>query len=963
MIVHLIHIKDQLKRVVLKVSWETRRELLIFFVLGSLGAAASYLNVRIPHTDLFIEVRWAFGFMAFALLRHIWSCIILASILSVMTPAGLPLTICLMGNMLYVLPSMAVIRAFQKYILNRTENIVLYGVGWFFLLFACYQIFITPVIWAVLAMLDNKPVWPFVFSGLTKQPYLVESLLSGIIVASGMVVFRSLTHLRHSRHELEIMLDAINDGVIATDSRGRVIRMNPAATKLTGWSIKDARGKPLKQIFHIIHAHTRLTAPNPVDRVLSKGVVEELSEHTCLISRDGSEYHIADSAAPIKEPDGSIIGSIMVFRDVTAEYAVQKTLQRVNDLVERSPAVLFIWKNDEGFLPVQWASPNTEQIFGYSSQDFMNRAIDYADIIHPEDLHRVQKELTRFSNDTRNSQFVHEPYRIIRKDGDVRWIEDRTTIRRSDRGIIISYEGILIDITERKSVEDQLRFHSRILEQIQDLITVTDMQGHITYINHAVESLLGMSLNELAGMHVSLFGEDPKSGISQVEIIEKTLSNGHWRGEITNYGKDGSAVILDCRTHIIHDLKGNPSAMCGISTDITEKKHLQEERQQIEKQYRQIQKIESIGRLAGGVAHDLNNLLTPILGYSEMILDDFAEGDRRRSSVEEIVKAAIRSRNLVRQLLAFSRKQMLDFKPLDLNSVLSGFEKLLRRTIREDIKIRVSMEKELPTLLADVGQLEQVIMNLAVNAQDAMPDGGELTITTALAKPDRSCAEKKHGIIPGSYIMLSVSDTGCGMDAEILEHMFEPFFTTKSVNKGTGLGLATVYGIVKQHGGNISVYSEPGLGTTFKVYLPVSGKKADDSERMNSIQQDHKGSETILLAEDNDQVRELTRDMLERQGYDTIAARDGKEALKIIDRLNRPVHLLLTDLVMPEMSGRELFRLTADRFSNLKVLYMSGYADDIIAHHGALDNGVDFIQKPFSLNDLLSKVRDVLKKG
>lgn len=299
-------------------SRETQRELLIFFVLGGLGAVASQLNVRIPHTEAFIEVRWAFGFMAFALFRRLWPAIILGAILSVLTPAGLPLHICLAGNMLYVLPSMAAIRVVKASILDRTDNLILYGIGWFLTMMACYQVFLTPVMWGLIAVLKNEPVWASVLAGWVEQPYFVEALLSGIILASGMTVFRSLNALRRSRHELAITLDAMDDGVIATDAEGRVKRMNPAARAMTGWHLEELRGRPLQEIFHIVNARTRHTASNPVQRVIRDGVVCGLANDTCLISRDGTEYQIADSAAPIKEPDGSVIGTVMVFREVKA---------------------------------------------------------------------------------------------------------------------------------------------------------------------------------------------------------------------------------------------------------------------------------------------------------------------------------------------------------------------------------------------------------------------------------------------------------------------------------------------------------------------------------------------------------------------------------------------------------------------------------------------------------------------
>lgn len=392
-----------------------------------------------------------------------------------------------------------------------------------------------------------------------------------------------------------------------------------------------------------------------------------------------------------------------------------------------------------------------------------------------------------------------------------------------------------------------------------------------------------------------------------------------------------------------------------------EKEHRSNEKGRIEEQYHQARKLESIGRLAGGVSHDLNNLLSPIIGYGEMLLNDLDPGDARREFVDQILRAGLRARDLVRQLLAFSRKQTLEYKPVDMNKAVTGFEKLLRRTIREDIEIEIIPSPDIGTVMADINQIEQVILNLVVNASDAMPEGGCLTIETASANLDEDYAAKHQGVRPGAYVMLAVSDTGCGMDDETREHAFEPFFSTKG-EQGTGLGLATVYGIVKQHGGNIWVYSELDKGTTFKIYLPVSEEARVEEKTCDKIATDLKGSETILLVEDDEQVRDLARAILRRQGYTVLVAENGLKALTVLASHDDPVQLLLTDVVMPEMNGKELFIKAAEKYPGLKVLYMSGYTANVIAHRGALEEGIAFIQKPFTVQALTAKVREVLEQ-
>jgi len=383
----------------------------------------------------------------------------------------------------------------------------------------------------------------------------------------------------------------------------------------------------------------------------------------------------------------------------------------------------------------------------------------------------------------------------------------------------------------------------------------------------------------------------------------------------------------------------------------------------LEEQYHQAQKLESVGRLAGGVAHDLNNMLAPIIIYGEMLLEDFDKHDARRASVEQMFQASMRARDVVRQLLAFSRKQTLEVTSLDINSVLKKFEKLLRRTIREDITIEMHQASCLPLIQGDAAQLEQVIINLAVNAQDAMPQGGTLTVETAVVELDEEYAAEHPEVTPGKHVLLVVSDSGHGMEREIQEHIFEPFFTTKPKDQGTGLGLAICYGIVKQHGGHIWVYSEPGEGTTFKIYLPVSEKDpAQKAEAFTPNVNDLYGSETILLVEDDPAVRKSAETALNRFGYLILTAGNGKEALEIVENEGRPVHLLLTDVVMPDMNGKELFQKAAQKRLDLKVLYMSGYTDDVIVHRGVLEEGVDLLPKPFTVKNLAAAVRNALEK-
>jgi nitrogen-specific signal transduction histidine kinase len=394
--------------------------------------------------------------------------------------------------------------------------------------------------------------------------------------------------------------------------------------------------------------------------------------------------------------------------------------------------------------------------------------------------------------------------------------------------------------------------------------------------------------------------------------------------------------------------------------EITQRKQAEEERRKLEDQLMQARKMESVGRLAGSVAHDFNNMLTPIMGYAEMLLDDLAPDDPHRSNVVQIAHSAERSKGLVMQLLAFARRQTLEMKPVNLNKVITGVKNMIQRTLQENVKIEIRQAPVLGVIQADTGQVEQIILNLSVNAQDAMPDGGAIFIETSEVVLDDAYARTHDGVAPGPYIMMSFIDTGTGMDKETLDHIFEPFYTTKGAGKGTGLGLATVYGIVKQHGGHISVYSELGKGTIFRIYFPMYEGVDAPVSAIRTKEKPLHGTETVLVVEDENQVRDITVNALRHYGYTVLEAQDGRTAQEAFNSYQGDIHLFLTDVILPDMNGRMVYTQLSSLRNELKVLYMSGYTSDVISHHGVLEPGVHFIQKPFNLQDLAHKVRDVL---
>ena len=495
-------------------------------------------------------------------------------------------------------------------------------------------------------------------------------------------------------------------------------------------------------------------------------------------------------------------------------------------------------------------------------------------------------------------------------------------------------------------------FNESIVQNMSEGIAIEDAEGYFTFVNPAAEAMLGYTPGELIGQHWSAII------LSDQQPIVRAADERRRRGIADSYElelvrKDGTRLpVLVSGSPRFEN--GRFAGTLALFADISELKRL-------EAQLLQSQKMEAIGRLAGGVAHDFNNLLTAIIGYSEFLLHGLNSYDPRRGDVEEIRKAADRAAALTRQLLAFSRKQVLQPEVLNLNAIVVNLEKMLQRLLGEDIELVTALDPHLGRVKADPGQIEQVIVNLAVNARDAMPQGGKLTVETVNVYLDEDYAHQHTEVQPGPYVMLAVSDTGVGMDEETKSHLFEPFFTTKELGRGTGLGLSTVYGIVKQSGGHITVYSEPGLGTTFKIYLPQTEESGETAVRAPTRPAALHGQETILVVEDAEPVRDMARQVLVRQGYTVLEAQNGEEALRLNASHEGPIHLLVTDVVMPGgMSGRQLAeRLTATR-PEMRVLYMSGYTDNAIVHRGLLEPGIAFLQKPFAPDTLTLKVRETL---
>jgi PAS domain S-box-containing protein len=646
--------------------------------------------------------------------------------------------------------------------------------------------------------------------------------------------------------------------------------------------------------------------------------------------------------------------AILTCRDATERKRVDEELRRTMQFLSHAQAFAHIgsWEWDIVDDTITW-SEETYRIFGLTPSRERIALEQYLALIHPDDREAVGGAV-RHTLETGASFEVD--HRIVLPDGGVRFLHGRGGLVTDATGRAVGMTGTVLDITTRKRGEEALREAKNHLETLIAsaplAVLSVGADGIVQTWNPAAERLFGWIAAEVVGRPVPIVPADlrDESAGLQSRVMGGESLNGV---EITRHKKDGTAVTVNLFAAPLRDATGRVTGILALMEDVTGVKRL-------EQQVVQAQKMEAVGRLAGGVAHDFNNLLTAILGSTDLLLETLPSDHPGREDAVETRKAALRAADLTHQLLAFSRQQVLAQQVLDLNGVVANMDRMLQRLIGEDVELRTVLAADLGAVRADPGQLEQVIVNLAVNARDAMPDGGKLTIETMNVALDAAYLAAHTVVVPGPYVMLAVSDSGTGMDAATQARVFEPFFTTKVKGQGTGLGLATVYGIVKQSGGYIWVYSEAGRGTTFKVYLPRVDAPVESPSPEPVVTPSLRGSETILLVEDQEEVRKLVRRILEGRGYHVLVAASGHDALRLTVQHAGTIDLLVTDVVMPGMSGREVALLLAPAHPKMKALYLSGYTDESIVRHGMLDPGLAFLQKPFSAEALAGKVREVL---
>ncbi len=766
---------------------------------------------------------------------------------------------------------------------------------------------------------------------------------------------RAKEALRESELQYRTTLNSMGDAIHVIDTNFRFILFNDAFTR---WNEAlgletNVIGRALSDVFPFLPDNVR----KEYRQVFETGKVLVTEESTTI---KDMEFITETRKIPIFG-NGRVARVVTIVRDITERKRADETLResekRYRALAEAAPDMIFI-VDSEGY--VKYVNSFAAKQFRNSPETIIGkRTTD----LFPSDISDRQRQNLKKVFETGKPLYAENKTTILNRD---MWLSTWLAPLLNEAGDVYSVLGISRDITERKEAEEALiksqDKYIDLYENANDMIFTVNLLGNFTTVNRAAYTSLGYRVEELLGKNLAdvLTPESSKYAMATLQraMAEKSDLMEIQPWEFEGVKKDGVKILLEVRARLILEDE-NIVGVQGIARDITERRQAEEEKAFLQEQLRQSQKMEAIGRLAGGIAHDFNNLLTIIKGYGTLSFMELKEGDPLKGSIGEILKATERAANLTRQLLAFSRRQAMEMKVLDLNAILKDMDKMLRRVIGEDIALVAHLAEDLGRTKTDPGQIEQVIMNLVVNARDAMLDGGKLTIETANVELDEAYARAHIAVKPGRYLMLSVSDTGVGMTREVKERVFEPFFTTKGTGKGTGLGLSTVYGIVKQSGGNIWVYSEPGRGTTLKIYLPrVDEPIAVFKEKFEEDLP--RGSETILVVEDEEEVRKLAAHILQRQGYKVLEAPQGGDALLICEQHQDPIHLMLTDVVMPGMSGHQLAKRLKSLQPEMEVLYMSGYTDNAIAQHGVLGEGVNYIQKPFTVDGLARKVREVL---
>ena len=759
--------------------------------------------------------------------------------------------------------------------------------------------------------------------------------------------------LRESEENLRTILNSIGDAVIATDSEGKVIRINQVAAKLTGWKRREAIGKALTEIFKIVNAQTGAKVENPVQKVLAQGKIVGLANHTKLISRNGKEHQIADSAAPVISPEGHVQGAVMIFRDVTEEYNKNRQIKEAKELLKG----IFLSIQDgisvlNPDLTIKYVNPVMEKWYShnaplvgkkcYHCYHNADRPCDPCPTLRCLETGKTEVEIVKGPPGDNNQ---------------VSWIELFSyPMADPDSGKIHGVVEFVRDITKQKRAQDKLRESEAMFRGVfsasPDAISLSNLNdGKYIDVNTSFTKILGYSREQVIGAS-ALDLKIWKDLHARQRLIEELRRKGLVRNFETELLNKTGETIHALLSASVANISGK-QILIAVTKDITEHKKLQQ-------QLIQAQKMESIGTLAGGIAHNFNNILMGIQGRASlMILDkDSSHPDYEHlTEIEEYVKNAV---ELTRALLGFARGGKYEVRPTDLNALIRHESHMFVR-MKKEIKIHEKYAENLWTVEIDRGQVRQALLNLFVNAWQAMPGGGDLFIQTENVEFDDTYV-KPFAIAPGKYVKICLTDTGIGMDQETVEKIFDPFFSTKDVGEGFGLGLASVYGIVKNHGGFINVYSEKGKGTTFNIYLPASDKKPAEAVEDSGRPEIHHGQGTILLVDDEELIIKVGQQMLEKLGYRVLVARNGQEALELYRNRTQPIDLVILDMIMPGMGGGQTFDMLKTIDPAVKVVLSSGYSLNGQAKEILCRGCLGFIQKPFSIGELALKLKEIFSK-
>jgi PAS domain S-box-containing protein len=763
---------------------------------------------------------------------------------------------------------------------------------------------------------------------------------------------RSEVALRESEIKYKTLFEYSNDAIFVGDERV-FIDCNKKAMEMLGCTKEQIIGQSFNRFMPEIQPDGRNTKEKILER--ARAAINGHPQSYELQHRryDGTLFDAEVSLSAFNDKGKYYIHTIV--RDITERKRVQEELLLFKKAIEgSSDAIGMADKHGNHF----YQNKAFTDLLGYTAEELHVVGVAkrvYADQDVARDVFETIMDGGSWSGEVED----------IAKDGHRLIVMLRADAIKDETGKIIGLLAINTDITERKKAEEALReseeLYTRLVNTIPEVVVRTGLDGKILFVNENAVQVSGFSRQELE--HHKLFEFiPPEEHARAIQNMKKVMEEGsHYINEYHLFTKDGRRIPYEITSDVFRGKDGTPSGFVHVCRNISQRKQAELEKEHLQERLNQAQKMESVGRLAGGVAHDFNNMLSVILGHAEMAMGDTESDQPLYAHLLEIRKAAERSADLTRQLLAFARKQTVSPRVIDMSKTVEGMLKMLQRLIGEDIHLSwLPCVNSWPVKI-DPSQVDQILANLCVNARDAITGVGKVTIELENIHIDEAfCARYPYFISPGDYILLAVSDDGHGMDKKVQDRLFEPFFTTKDVGKGTGLGLATVYGIVKQNKGFINVYSEPGHGTTFRIYLPRHLGEAEHAKTEQPQESMIRGHETVLVVEDELAILDLCKIMLEQKGYEVLAAATSGEAIRLAGEHSGEIHLLITDMVMPDMNGRDLAKRFLSVYPAMKCMFMSGYTANMIAHQGILDEGVHFIQKPFSRNDLTNRVREIL---